>query len=262
MNKIGWCEKTVNYVRGCLTGCSYCYARRFNQRTWKKMFDIETTYRIENNIESSLYLIRKLGEDMRNFKPVFMYSQFAKPLPKKPMRIFMDSMSDIAYWQPEWVEKVLNKIKEYPQHQFLFLTKNDRIYKNYIFSKNCWLGLTIINQNDLIKKYEWYLASTDLNYRFLSIEPITNEINLKMLINNFCYTIGTRFNWIILGADSTRGKNKIIPKLEWIENIVNYCIENKIPIFIKDNLKPIINDLIQEFPKIKTLIFIIHKELK
>ena len=31
----------------------------------------------------------------------------------------------------------------YPQHRFLFLTKNPKRYREFEFPKNCWLGATI-----------------------------------------------------------------------------------------------------------------------
>ncbi|GAI73724.1 unnamed protein product, partial [marine sediment metagenome] len=32
-------------------------------------------------------------------------------------------MSEIKYWKKEWVEKVIEKTKQYPQHIFQFLTR-------------------------------------------------------------------------------------------------------------------------------------------
>ena len=244
-SKIGWTDITHNYIRGCLNNCSYCYARRFNKRTWKKMYDIECLYRIKNGIDYDETNFSALYNNMQAFKPVFMYSQFTKPLPKNPMRIFMDSMSDICYWKTEWMERVLDKIRGYPQHKFLFLSKEPEIYLKYIFPLNCWIGITITNDIDLHDKT--ILSSNNKKFNkienkiFISIEPIRNNIFYQEYL--LCY------DWIIVGAESGNRKNKIIPEKKWIENIRQYCRNNNIPFYEKDNLKNILNrELIQEFP--------------
>jgi protein gp37 len=207
------------------------------------MFEVEKKYRLENNIDIDYIKTDCLNSDMFHFKPVFMYSQFAKPLPKKPTIIFMDSMSDIAYWTTEWMEKVLNKIKEYPQHQFLFLTKNPDIYYNFKFVNNIWYGATITNNNELCT-YQDTLRMIECENTFISLEPIQEKINAE-------YFDKDSFKWLIIGAESGNRKNKIIPKIEWINSISEFCGHNKIPLFIKDNIYKIFPDypLIQQFPK-------------
>ena len=45
-------------------------------------------------------------------------------------------------------------------------------------------------------------------------------------------------------------KNKVIPKNEWIDNIVNICRERKVPVFMKESLRDLMgNDFIQELPE-------------
>lgn len=57
-------------------------------------------------------------------------------------------------------------------------------------------------------------------------------------------------SWVIIGAETGNRKGKVIPKKEWIESIVASCIENNVPIFMKNSLKEIWGEeLIQEFPK-------------
>ena len=46
------------------------------------------------------------------------------------------------------------------------------------------------------------------------------------------------------------GKDKVAPKREWIEKLVDLCHRAEIPVFIKSSLAPILGEpLIQEFPK-------------
>ena len=56
-------------------------------------------------------------------------------------------------------------------------------------------------------------------------------------------------DWFIIGAETGNRKEKVVPKREWIENIVDYARSVVKPVFMKDSLKPIWgDDLITEFP--------------
>lgn len=56
--------------------------------------------------------------------------------------------------------------------------------------------------------------------------------------------------WIIVGAETGSRKDKVIPRREWIENIVEQCRKYNIPVFMKPSLTDIWGEeLIQEFPK-------------
>lgn len=58
------------------------------------------------------------------------------------------------------------------------------------------------------------------------------------------------FEWIIVGAETGRRKDKFFPKREWIEKLVDLCKRAEIPIFMKSSLANIWGgSLIQEFPK-------------
>jgi len=213
--RIDWCDYTWNPVIGCKNNCPYCYAKKINNR-----FKFIKDYNI----------------------PEWRQKVFDQNFPKQPNFIFIGSMSDIEYWEPEWMHRVLEKIKKYQQHTFLFLTKNPDVYFYYSFPKNCWLGVTATNQKQMDCLYSFFESKNEYNYhskRFISIEPIQERITL---------TINP--DWIIVGAETGNRKNKIIPDYYWIYDIYRYCCSYKIPIFMKDNLKNIWpTNLIQEFPK-------------
>jgi len=207
--KIDWCDYTWNPVWGCHNNCPYCYARK---------------------------MAKRFGDP--DFKPTWKQKNFDKPFPKKPSRIFVNSMSDICWWPWQWWIDVLNKIADYPQHTFLFLTKTAGAYSGYSYPPNCKKGVTITKEkylnNEFISKY---------GCDFVSIEPILEPINpqsLKLL---------TAFTWVIIGAETGNRKGKVIPKREWITEIVDYCRAVNIPVFLKDSLKEIWGkELIQEYP--------------
>jgi protein gp37 len=174
------------------------------------------------------------------FELVWLENNFNINFPvKKPKRIFVNSMSDIAYWEQEWIENVVERIKEYPQHTFIFLTKIPKVYHFYEnlvggFPPNCMIGVTINTQKDIENLNK---AANESPYNFISLEPIQEYIDYEL----FLYPP----DWLIIGAETGNRKNKIIPEKSWIEEFRHIDI----PVFMKDNLKDIVDgNLRQEFP--------------
>lgn len=215
--KIDWCDYTFNPVWGCRNNCDYCYARRLNER-----FHFIDDYSI----------------------PTWIESNFQKEFPKTPSKIFVGSVSDIWFWENLWLTVVLNKIKEYPQHIFIFLTKFPFIYREIEFPLNCWLGVSDEGHGS-------YPISTVYNMipniKFVSFEPLLTPIVLASQDN---YLKWVDFDWIIVGAETGNRKGKITPKNYWIKEIRDYCLVRNIPLFEKESLKPIMKKLIQEFPEL------------
>jgi protein gp37 len=232
---------TFNPVWGCLNHCEYCYARKIAKRFWKQILIIECGYYC-NQRPSWTWHEQYYSDLLFNFKPAFLYSQFNKDFPKKPQRIFVGSMSEIANWKEEWMERVLEKIRQYPQHIFQFLTQYpDIYYGRYKFPINCWLGATItrpLNTKPMGYSTEKAFNMNKDNLKFISFEPLLERIEPKFKVD-----------WVIIGAETGNRKDKVIPKKEWIEAIVNYCKEINIPVYLKDSLKDIYPVEIKEFPK-------------
>ncbi len=217
--KISWCDYTWNCVIGCHEpACPYCYAKRLNER-----YGFIKDWNI----------------------PEWRERTFRKKFPKKPARIFVNSMSDINFWEPEWMAKVLNRVRQYPQHTFLFLTKFINCYLYFTAPSNCWLGWTVTNPYNYLTLLMQILIpyKNKVNKTLISIEPIQEDMMLEH--------IGSKnIDWIIIGAETGTRKEKVIPKREWIQNIVDFCREHKIPVFLKGSLKDIWGEkLIQEWPE-------------
>lgn len=93
----------------------------------------------------------------------------------------MDSMSDIADWEEEWIEEVFRAIEKNPQHNYLFLTKRPYIYERMklLFHKNnVWCGATAIDRNSCILNNIYLDQIHELN-TFLSIEPLLEEVGFE-----------------------------------------------------------------------------------
>lgn len=284
--KIDWCNSTWNPVTGCLHGCEYCYARSIANRFggYSAVGDIKTTFNPYMNLpklDRALVIKRKNGHITGapypfGFTPTFHRYRLNDYISKKGRIIFVCSMGDLfGEWVPdEWIIAVFEACKKAPQHNYLFLTKNpNRIPKtSHIYSDvfgqhddNLWFGTTITCQDDL-ETHLWPLLQVR-GHTFLSIEPLLEDLNMdkiwvKEKTGNVLLSLPQKMayyfgggepyhmpDWIIIGAETGRRKNKVIPVKEWIENIVEDCREAKIPVFMKASLADIWGEpLIQEFP--------------
>ena len=249
-NKIGWCNTTWNPVWGCLNHCEYCYARGIAKRFGGVKAEQEYYSHYWGNKRcakgTNKAYIERLGNDLRKFIPTFLYGQYFKRFPEKPQRIFVGSMSEIAHWNEEWMKKVLYRIAQYPQHIFQFLTKFPGVYLLYKFPVNCWLGITITDtKNYDYLEYEKFKISNPNNLKFISFEPLLNEISINL----------ENIDWVILGAETGNRKDRVFAKRCWIESILINCYEKGIPVYIKDSIikwQPQLKKF-KGFPKNKTI---------
>lgn len=239
--KIDWCDSTWNPVTGCLHGCEYCYARRIANRfsgggeKWKddNLFAIDEKVYAEESEKACPYPY--------GFKPTLHRYRLDEYANKKGRNIFVCSMADLfGDWVPDaWIEEVFAACQKAPQHNYLFLTKNPARYVELInntdfFVKtrnNMWFGYSYTGK----ESKQWW--NPDYNI-FASVEPILEPIEVP------------RCKWLIVGAETGRQKDKVIPQREWIEHLVYYCGKWNIPLFMKSSLADIWGEpLIQEFPK-------------
>lgn len=208
--KIDWCDSTLNPVVGCKNNCRYCYARKINDR---------------------FGLVKDFNE------PQFFPERLKQLYAKTPKTIFMDSMSDIDYWKKEWVHETLSAIAKNRQHKYIFLTKGlNKEYRTGIYDlistrniydleKIVFVGKTVTHN----KEHNHHETIWD----FLSIEPLLEPIDF--------YPSQT-LRQVIIGAETGHSPNKVVPKKEWIDDIVKVCDRRGIRVFMKESLKDIMGD--------------------
>ncbi len=145
-----------------------------------------------------------------------------------------------SWVKKEWKDKVMTQVLNHPEHIFQFLTKNPNGYNGVKMYKNCWLGTTI----DTVKRLKSVIDSTFCTkkggVKFISFEPLLEEINVD-------FNILINIDWIIIGANSN--KNAKPAKKEWADKLIIEARKHNIAIWIKDNYN--YSKIIKEFPEVK-----------
>lgn len=263
--KIDWCDSTWNPATGCLHGCEYCYARNISERFKARELGEFGEEKVNGNyiyeLNSPLLQRTSNGACMKSaypygFAPTLHRYRLNDYIGKQGRNIFVCSMADLfGSWVPDsWIEEVFAACEKAPQHNYLFLTKNPVRYsllqdkEKLIKKPNMWYGNSITNKEQMeIADYETGLLGGKAR-TFFSIEPLLEDTTQSEYWKNSCSK--WYMDWVIIGAETGRRKDKIVPERKWIENIVNDCEKEDIPVFMKSSLAEIWGEpLIQEFPK-------------
>jgi len=112
--KIDWCDAVWNPVWGCNHSCSFCYARKFAGRFYR-------------TVAKANGLSPEEAERLKNFAPIFLPKNFERKFSRRERIIFVNSMSDVNFWEQSWIEKTLKRIERETERVFLFLKKLLRV---------------------------------------------------------------------------------------------------------------------------------------
>jgi protein gp37 len=207
---IEWTEATWNPVTGCTkvsAGCDNCYAETFAER-WR-------------GIPGHPY---EQGFDLR-----FWPDRLDQPRRwRRPRVIFVNSMSDLYHQRvpASYVERVLETIRDTPQHTYQVLTKRPgkmasvmrRLQPDAL--PNLWLG-TSIEDDDWVARAD-HLRDTPAAVRFLSLEPLLGPVPSLDL---------TGIDWVIVGGESGPRHRPI--EQHWVTEIRDRCLDAGVPFFFK-----------------------------
>ncbi len=187
-------DRTWNVFVGCFFDCTYCNARK-----------------------AALTRLRNIIRYEHGFSPHLVESELKKTF-KPGEFIFVAYMGDIAWTVKKDVARILARIREFPQTNFLLQTKHPSSFTWWAqdIPPNVYLGTTIESNRDykLSKAPEpiWrfqHLLKYPHPHKFLSIEPIM-DFDLR------AFTVqleNLKPNIIEVGADNYR--NNLVEPPPW-----------------------------------------------
>lgn len=144
--------------------------------------------------------------------------------------VFVCSMADLfGDWVPqEWIDKILKVVRENPQWNFLFLTKNPKRLIEIEFPDNCWVGTTVDVQARVAPAMEAF-KQVKAKVKFLSCEPLQERLEFSDM---------TMFDWLIIGGRSkSTGMPAFQPEWEWVEKLLIQARKDNLMVYMKPNLE-------------------------
>jgi len=270
-SKIEWTHHTVNLWWGCTKvheGCDNCYAEALSKRFGENVWGNDQPRRIVKSAFNDLNKYQKLAKEANEIHRVFVGSMmdiFEKPMPLIDNNGVINKNENTGNLRFHLFYRIDRG--DYPNLQFLFLTKRPGNINKYIFESwkenppsNVMFGTSPVNQETANKLIPQLLQVN--GKRFLSVEPQLGEISFRWAIwhdykNNFKTEVidGEKklvrsqydglegIHWIIQGGES--GHNKRSFNLEWAYKMKKECEESNTPYFFKqiDKIQSIPDDL-------------------
>ncbi len=236
-DNIEWAKWTWNPVTGCLHGCQYCYARDIANRFYPEKF---TPTFHPDRLQAPQFT--KIPEHRKDEPGI--------------QNVFVCSMADLfGKWvSMEWIDQVLDAVRQAPQWNFLFLTKNPERYLEIDFPRNCWIGATADTQQRMDRALQVFKElhnrgskMTFLPEMFVSCEPLSESINLLSRSISHIHPddlpefLGEQavsyLDWIIIGGRSQSSKMGAgQPEWSWVETLLFEARIADVQVYFKPNL--------------------------
>jgi protein gp37 len=173
--------------------------------------------------------LRAMGQpNYRNgFRPTVHPHMLDLPLHwRQPRMIFVNSMSDLFHQDVplDFILKVFDVVRRASQHCFQILTKRSerlaQLSPRLPWPDNVWMGVTVENDDYTYRIED--LRRTDAAVKFISFEPLIGPVSHIGLGG---------IDWAIVGGESGPGARPM--KSEWVIEIRDQCLAEKIPFFFK-----------------------------
>lgn len=217
--RIEWTNAVWNPMTGCTQisrGCDHCYAKTVAERRTRIQYLQKNPVRDTQATRSD------------PFAPRFWEERLDQPLRwKRPMRIFVDSMSDVfhAHFTVDMIARVFEVMNQAHWHQFQLLTKRperaSRLAAEFQWTENIWIG-TSIEDMSVAKRADYLRQITQARVRFISAEPLLGPLEMLDL---------TAIDWVIGGGESGPGYRPV--DLAWARALRDRCNEAGVAFFWK-----------------------------
>ena len=212
-SKIEWTDATWNPVRGCQKvspGCKHCYAETFAERF--------------RGVPGHPY--------EHGFDPRLVPGKLLEPLRWSGSRtVFVNSMSDLFQdaVPNAYVAAVAEVMCRADWHTYQVLTKRSKRMRDLLNSKlkfaahlpHIWWGVSCGNRKNGIPRIA-HLQATDVAVRFLSLEPIIEDLGQLDLHG---------IKWAIVGGESGPGSRPF--EVNWARDLIQQCRHQGVKVFVK-----------------------------
>lgn len=250
---------TWNPITGCLNGCEYCYARKLANTRLKERYLANPLTSLKTHKEATLGEYERQRTDP--FYPRFWEDRLEELRQRnrkliergldKPRGIFPCDMSDLfgIGIPEEWTEAILNEMDNKHDRFYLLTKQPQNLIKWSPFPENCRVGVTATGLYSFINAHN-YLISIEAKIKYISFEPLLSwgkceeqhACELDYIFKVFGDYPHNVIDWVIIGAQTKPYKP---PKIEWVREIVEACDKAGIPVFLKNNLKPLFQSLMR-----------------
>ena len=218
-SKIEWTDHTFNPWWGCTKvspACDHCYAEAWARRMG---LDVWTAGKPRRFLSDAYWRQPHRWND-------------AAKISGQRSRVFCASMADVFEWKKglsEWRERLWRVIEETPHLDWLLLTKRPHLVRRLTpweddWPHNVWLGTTVENQRWVDKRLP-YLEESSARIRFLSCEPLLDEIELSGWLEQ------KAVDWVIAGGESGPRARPSDPK--WFYSLRDQCVDHETPFHFK-----------------------------
>jgi protein gp37 len=237
---IAWCNHTFNAWIGCSKvspGCKFCYAEEWDGR-------------YHAGVHWGDGAPRKLMAD-KYWREPLKWDREAKVAGER-RRVFCSSLADVFDDQaPEGQrDRLWELIRQTPNLDWLLLTKRPENIKKFLPAdwatpggespwcyRNVWLGVTVEDQQRAKERIP-ILAQVDATVRFLSCEPLLEEVDLSSFLYEERTVSCDRYtepldiiDWIIIGGES--GSKSRLFNISWARKIIEDCRIGEAKVFMK-----------------------------